>query len=155
MRAGQQKGMGKNTGGGVVFKEVQHKKREANRKGDSPGTESVANKSQEELKVWGGAEQHVRGRVGGMEGGDTHRKDISYSPKLRLLNVVLLNEVRPEIPGLIHKQVWHEGQRHPAGHKPCSWVRDDALLVFYPFFLFYILCILYTDTWSFVASYCS
>lgn len=26
--------MGKNTGGGVVFKEVQHKKREANRKGD-------------------------------------------------------------------------------------------------------------------------
>lgn len=52
----------------------------------------------------------MRGRVGGMEGGDTHRKDISYSPKLRLLNVVLLNEVRPEIPGLIHKQVWHEGQ---------------------------------------------
>lgn len=34
MRAGQQKRMGKNTGGGVVFKEVQHKKREANRKGD-------------------------------------------------------------------------------------------------------------------------
>lgn len=90
-----------------------------------------------------------------MEGGDTHRKDISYSPKLRLLNVVLLNEVRPEIPGLIHKQVWHEGQRHPAGHKLCSW---SGMMPFWFFTLFFfsIFSVSFTQTLgSFVASYCS
>lgn len=48
-------------------------------KGRHPETESIANKSYKELKVWGEQKQHVRGRVEGMEGEDTHRKYISYS----------------------------------------------------------------------------
>lgn len=53
-------------------------------KGRHPETENIiANKSYKELKVWGEQKQHMRGRVEGMEGEDTHRSTSVIQLKLQ------------------------------------------------------------------------
>lgn len=83
---------------------MERKKREANRKGDVQEQKALQIRVRKNSKVLGRGRAAREREGGGRGGGDTHRKDISYSPKLQPVNIVLFNEVRSEIQGLIHNE---------------------------------------------------